>query len=731
MPRISFALLILWAGMAAAPDPPAQPFVQAVEFPFNRMPRNLWERELVWLKNIGIDMVAFAIPEQGSEWREFLRLLRRLEMKAWIRGVPPRNLETELTPQLARHGGPIAFVEGAPAGSEAPRPPAPVVLAATDPQALARSRLALAAGRTALLWTDVEDSLYPVYRAGAVSLSGDERPGAASLRRSAYLLRYWAALIPSMRSQRAVRPASGKLPPQVTALQLSSPGPDGSSAVALVNQSAKPFSQPLRVYDPRQKTSFILPPVGVAAGQAFWLPVSVPLSYGGLCRDCTGFARRDRLVYATAELQSVEYENGIVAMEFAAPTGGEAVLELSAQPTGPYLAAGSPAEFEWDPKLMHARLRVPPGKGPASRVRIGLAIEPPEHTAFFVNPTRLVMGRKNIISTSYSSPELAGRSRLLAPAGYGLKAQTKSATEIDYQVTVPDTALHGEFVELALEADGVRLGRARVQIFRPVSIRVREVAALHFGATELRIDPPLVAFDPRSGRAIDIVVRNNAPSIETFTVAASGDGLEFVPSGTEMAIGAIAERSFSPRVFGPDLSSGIYNAAVRLGKAATVLQPLRFVAIRRGEALAYSLDLDGDDSPEFVLENQRIRAVFSARAGGRWVEFVWKETGANMLPEAGAFQAANPVQCRLDNRGQEASLEIAGAGWRRIVRVTGGASQVSVEQDTALPEETLSERKTGQVILRISRSAPNRAVYALERTAGTRTDSPAAPSSLK
>ncbi len=331
-----------------------------------------------------------------------------------------------------------------------------------------------------------------------------------------------------------MRPTAGKLPPQVTALQLSSAGPDAVSAVVLVNRGSKPFSQALRVHDPQRKTGFILPAVGVAPGQAFWLPVSVPLSYGGLCRDCTGFARRDRLVYATAELQSIEYENGILAMEFAAPAAGEAVLELSAQPTGPYLAAGSPTGFDWDPKLMRARLRIPPGKGPAGRVRVGLAIEPPEHTAFFVNLARLVIGRKNIVSTSYSSPELAQRSRLLAPPGFALEAQPKSPTEIDYRVTVPETALHGEFVELALEADGVRLGRARVQIFRPASVRVRQAAPLHFGSTELRIDPPLIAFDPRSGRTIDIVVRNNAPSIESFAVSASGDGLEFVPSATEI-----------------------------------------------------------------------------------------------------------------------------------------------------------------------------------------------------
>jgi hypothetical protein len=364
---------------------------------------------------------------------------------------------------------------------------------------------------------------------------------------------------------------------------------------------------------------------------------------------------------------------------------------------------------------MLARLKIPAGKGPARRVRVGLAIAPPEHTGFFVNPSRLVIGRKNVVSTSYSSPELAGRSRLLAPAGYQLQARPKSPTEIDYEVTVPATALHGERVELALEADGVRLGRARLQVFRPASVRIREAASLHFGETELRIDPPLIAFDPRAGRTIDIVVRNNAPALETFTIVASGEGIEFMPPKSEISIGAIAERPISPRVFGPEGVSGIYTAAVVLGGGAEMVQPLRFVAIRRGDALAYSLDLDGDDSPEWVLENQKIRAVFSARGGGRWVEFVWKDTNTNVLPEAGAFPGSGPVEFRSANAGREASLEIAGAAWRRTIRVTGAAVQVTVDQDTPLPPETLAARKTGEVALRVSRPAPNRAVYSLDR----------------
>jgi hypothetical protein len=55
------ALLLLLAGLAPAPET-RHGFVQAVEFPYYAYPPQLWERELVWLKNLGIDTVAFSIP---------------------------------------------------------------------------------------------------------------------------------------------------------------------------------------------------------------------------------------------------------------------------------------------------------------------------------------------------------------------------------------------------------------------------------------------------------------------------------------------------------------------------------------------------------------------------------------------------------------------------------------------------------------------------------------------
>ena len=162
-----------------------------------------------------------------------------------------------------------------------------------------------------------------------------------------------------------VRPVAGTFPDGVSAIELKSEDPDGPSAVSIVNQGAQSFTGPLKVRDARRKSTLVVPRVTVPPGQALWLPVDVPLNYSGLCQDCSGFARRDRIVYATVELQTIEYENGILAMEFSAPTPGEAVIELSAQPVGLYLAAGSPAVFDWDAKSLGHACPFRPDAGPS------------------------------------------------------------------------------------------------------------------------------------------------------------------------------------------------------------------------------------------------------------------------------------------------------------------------------------------------------------------------------
>jgi hypothetical protein len=732
----AFLLFLASAGSAAETR---VSYVQAVEFPYYLYPRTLWERELVWLKNIGVQTVAFSMPRdyhqvapgdfdivgRTSPRRDltgFIKTLRKLGLRGWVRADAARDrdrawtrlLEQTLATQTASHGGPIAFVDGRTLAIDAAAPPGPVTtVSAVDPDALARSREALTRGG-ALLWTAVEDALYPagwnpepgsLLRKGAVGLSGDEHPATAALRRTAPLIRAWGHLLPAMRTAAMPKPAAGKFPERVTAVELTSAS---ASAVSITNAGARPFHDDVRVHEPLSRRTLVIPAVSVAPGQSLWLPLSVSLGPNGLCRDCTSLAATEHIVYATAELLAIEYENGILAMEFAAPDAGEVVLQLARAPVGPFLAAGKPTDFDWDEAHMRARLRIPASAQPGARVRIGIAIQAPETSAFFNELHRLVIGRKNTVSTIYSSAEVAARSRLRLPEGYTATPVNKSPNEIDYQIAVPADALHGDFASLALEADGVPLGRARVQLFRPASIRLLSGLQFHIGpATEITPDPPIAPIEPRAGSNIEISLRNNSPQIQNYHLELAGEGLDFFPARTDVAVAATDERRVEFRVFAHEGIAGLRDFTLKVAGGADVVLPMRLILLPRGSTVVWSADLDGDGCPEWVLESAKVRAVFSAQDGGRWMEFTWKDTNTNFLPETGVFAQSGPVGVRATDGG----LEFIGNGWKRIITLTGGV--VSVEQSTPLPAETLQPEKRGSTTLSINHSSPTHAAYTL------------------
>ena len=762
----ALACLLLAAQRGLCPAPvmrpagtePAPEFVEAVEFPYYLYPRAQWERELVWMKTLGIRMVEFSIPwnwhqlgpgdfdftgrtSPRRDLSALIRLLRKLDLRAWVRPLPPvpgwlnsgwpagprdtaaqaewmKQLEALLATQTSKHGGPVAFVEGHELAIDAAPPPMPVTsVSVTDTGALARSRSAMASARGALLWTNLEESLYPagwqanagaLLHPGAVDLSGNERPAAAALRRNAALGK-WGPLLAQLKPVSMPAPAAGKLPPGVSAAELVSPA---LSAVSLINRGAMPFHDDLRVLDPVSKRALLIPGVSVAAGDSLWLPLNVTLGGNGLCRECTAFSAAERIVYATAELLTVEFENGILAMEFAAPENSEVILQLEREPVGPFIAAAKPTKFDWDEKTLRARLPIPGSKAPGSRVRVGLAIEPPETSAFFSEAKRLLIGQKNQISTVYSSPEVAARSRLRVPEGFTATASPKSPNEIDYTIEVPADALHGDWASLVLEADGVPLGRARLQMFRPVSIRLGQALQIHFGQQAvLQADPSTILVDARAGSNVEVILRNNSLQIQNYRLEASSDNLEFSPPRTEVAVAALAERSVSFRVFPKEGAAGLCDWRLHVGGSATVDLPFRAIVQPRDATGVWTADLDGDGSPEWVIESQKVRAVFSSKDGGRWTEFIWKDTGTNFLPVQGALATSGAVQVQAEG----GVLTFLGNGWSRFVSLA--ADTLTIEQTPVLPAESLPAQTIGNLNFSIERLSASRGVYRVRQSA--------------
>jgi len=192
-------------------------------------------------------------------------------------------------------------------------------------------------------------------------------------------------------------------------------------------------------------------------------------------------------------------------------------------------------------------------------------------------------------------------------------------------------------------------------------------------------------------------------------VDVAGNGLTFLPARTEVTIAAATERETSVRVFQEDTASGVRTAKVRVSGAADFEQRFEALPLGRSDAVAYARDLDGDGVEDQIIESQRVRASFSG-VDGRWMEWVWKDTNTNLLPDSGLLGGSAVVAARA-----------AGPAWefrwkkgRRTVSL-GSGNRLTIEQDQPLPAETLQPGKRDGVNFGVDRLAPNRAVYSVER----------------
>jgi hypothetical protein len=285
----------------------------------------------------------------------------------------------------------------------------------------------------------------------------------------------------------------------------------------------------------------------------------------------------------------------------------------------------------------------------------------------------------------------------------------KSPNEIDYEVSAPADALHGDYADFALEADGVPLGRAHTQLFRPASIRLLSGMQFHFGPqTEITPEPPIAVVDPKAGGNLELSIRNNSTQIQTYHLEPSGEGLEFLPPKSDVSIAPTDERRVEFRVFAAENLSGLRDWSLKIANGTTLVMPMRVVLLPRGQTVCWSADLDADGAPEWILESAKVRAVFSTQDGGRWMDFTWKDTNTNFLPETGVFAQAGPVEVRQNGD----SLEFSGKGWKRTVTLKGNT--LTVEQSAALPAEILTSGKRGTINLTIERTSSTRATYTLE-----------------
>ena len=600
----------------------------SVEFPFTSLPHQVWERDLAHLKEMGVMHISLPAATDDAQLQldEVIRIIRRLGLDADLEGPLPERLEL-----LAKsHGGPLTE---APAGA--------VRMSATMPRALDNERKLLTSGTPAIVWTDVFEKLTPAYQPGAITLAGTEGPGAALVRREAQLARFWGSqlsALPESSGARLAIPVEGISVHQYIAdkgnastTPVASPG---LSFTSVVNDSPDAWRGEVRVMYPALQRPIALPGVAIASHDVLWLPVNIPLIAGPLCSGCTGFAPSDHLAYATAELTDMEYENGILAMEFIAPSAGEVVLQLSHEPTGPLIASGHPSVFDWDPKTQRARLPIPAGNARTGRVRVALAVDAPPATAFFDSASVLLIGETTHLTAQFSPAPVAARSRLRAAPELTVAQEDAVEPEhkdqpshITYKVGVAANAVAGDVALLAIEADGMQLSHSQLRVLPPAAVSFEDAVAIRVAAgSVLPLSPATIAVKQKPGREIVISLRNNAPEIRTFDVTFSVPGLEFSPEKLTVSVGASVARDVTFRIFSSTATPGVHEGELRLSGAAALSEPVRFVVLPPAGPVNWSAEGFS------MLESSKYRSV---SLGDWWLEMLDKDSGEGSLPAGG------------------------------------------------------------------------------------------------
>ena len=307
-------------------------------------------------------------------------------------------------------------------------------------------------------------------------------PTPPPLRRDAALLRNWAPVRADLHGCRHAQARRR----QTAGRRRRRPNwsPPRSSAVSITNRGNDAVSRrPARASSRSSKRTLAIPDVTVPPGESLWLPLDVSLGPAGCAANASNFSAAERIVYATAELLSIEFENGILAMEFAAPEGGEVDSATGARAGRPVPGGGQAHRVRLGRQnAARALSPFPANAAPGNRVRVGIAMEEPDTSAFFNDARRLIIGQKNLVSTTYSSADVAARSRLRLPEGFTATADTKSPNEIDYEVERAARRAARRFRRLSRwRPTACRWARAHLQLFRPVSIRLMEAMQLHFG----------------------------------------------------------------------------------------------------------------------------------------------------------------------------------------------------------------------------------------------------------
>ena len=386
---------------------------------------------------------------------------------------------------------------------------------------------------------------------------------------------------------------------------------------------------------------------------AMMLPLRAPLRQGG----------KEEIVYATAELLKREMANGKIRMRFYAPDPADVVLSLPHAPQGAVSIDGVEINSGYQEQTLAFKLAAPK-RGPKAKEEDELADRREhEHDVEIVyeknlpelniKTERLIIGENNAVTVAAANrttEPLKGKLNLTVSRGF--KSQRLS---LDVALGPQQT---GQFnfnvplVALAVAGDQVVLQAALVgdsteRTFHAPSVtaeirprfewRIFPKSTWPLRAdTQASIHPPLIYPSDDNATSANFNLRMGNNCVEEITInrksmLVSSLPLKLKPDEEYMYTYTY---NFTP---GTKAALNPFTVTISDGKLTETAR-VNFVALRKGEAVAFAYDMDADGFDDYVMENDYLRLIISPNAGARSFALINKRTGANVFTSVGGLR---------------------------------------------------------------------------------------------
>ncbi len=391
-----------------------------------------------------------------------------------------------------------------------------------------------------------------------------------------------------------------------------------------------------------------LDPIRIRPRDALFLPLEVPIVEG-----------REERVCATAELIHREMSRGRIILRLYAPEPAAVTLNLPHAPQGKVNVNGVTvtARYNPDSKTLEVPLPAAPMRKPdevterrenEQEVVIEYETRLPHVT---VNPIRLVAGESNSIQVQVYNPAakaINGRLKLMIEGGFNTSSQEISTT-IGSQESKPHTfslplaarAVPGDWKKLhaVFTADGQSYFSSPVQaeIHKRFDWRIYPAVTWPIRAdSKQAIRPPLIYPMDDNATTATFNVRFLNHMSKELNLSRQSMLVNALPMRLQPEEEILTTYTYK---FEPNTKSVLHPFRVTASDGTlTENIEVNFVALRKGEAIAFAYDIDRDGFEDYVLENEFLRLIVSPNAGGRAFALIDKRSGKNVFTSVGGLR---------------------------------------------------------------------------------------------